>query len=104
MTGESPKPPEPPVGLGPAGRARWRQLTASVEFQPHELVILEEACRVVDVLARLRRRRPSPKTDVEIRLQQEQLRKLLGGISWPDDAGNLSAWGRAAALRRWHRG
>jgi hypothetical protein len=100
MTAESPK---PPAGLGPAGRARWRQLTAELEFQPHELVILEEACRVVDVLARLRRRRPSPKTDVEVRLQQEQLRKLLGGINWPDDGADkpLSQWGRTLAHRRW---
>ena len=65
----------PPTGLGPAGRARWKQFTADLEFQPHELIILEEACRVVDVLARIRRRRPSPKNDTEIRLQQEQLRK-----------------------------
>lgn len=69
-------PPKPPAGLGAAGAARWRRLTAALEFQPHELIVLEEACRVVDVLARLRRRKTDPKNDIEIRLQQEQLRKL----------------------------
>lgn len=95
--------PKPPADLGAAGAARWRQLTVALEFQPHELIVLEEACRVVDVLARLRRRRASATTDVEIRLQQEQLRKLLGGIAWPADEADLSKWGRTMANRKWRR-
>lgn len=97
-------PPKPPAGLGAAGAARWRRLTAALEFQPHELIVLEEACRVVDVLARLRRRKTDPKNDIEIRLQQEQLRKLLGGINWPaENEADLSHWGRSLANRRYRR-
>lgn len=42
--------PAAPRGLGRAGRALWRAETAKYEFDPHELVVLAELCRVKDRL------------------------------------------------------
>lgn len=45
--------PRAPVSLGPAGRAFWRSVLADYELSPAEAELLRQACRVVDVLARL---------------------------------------------------
>jgi hypothetical protein len=45
--------PRAPAGLGEAGRRFWREMAAAYEFAPAELETLRQACRVVDVLARI---------------------------------------------------
>jgi hypothetical protein len=40
----------PPKGLGPAGRALWRDSTGRYDFDPHELMLLAELCRCRDRL------------------------------------------------------
>jgi hypothetical protein len=42
----------PPAGLDAAGRSFWRSVLATYELSPVELVLLGQACRVVDLLDR----------------------------------------------------
>jgi hypothetical protein len=42
-----------PTGLGLAGEDLWNRLHDQVEFEAHELKLVEEACRVADVIAQL---------------------------------------------------
>ena len=42
-----------PSGLAARGRQMWRDLTALTEFDPAQLVLLEEACRIADRLDKL---------------------------------------------------
>jgi hypothetical protein len=42
--------PEPPAGLGAGGSALWASLTEGFDLASHELVMLKEACRTVDLL------------------------------------------------------
>jgi hypothetical protein len=37
-------------GFGPSGDRLWSKLTAEFEFEEHELALLREACRTVDLL------------------------------------------------------
>lgn len=101
--------PEPrakaPEGLSKAGKRLWKRLIVSdLEYRPDEILLIEEAARVADTLAELRQRPQDPKTRIECRLQQEQLRKLLRAISWPEENdANMSQWGRQMAQRRWRK-
>lgn len=40
----------PPKGVGPSGRALWRDVLGKYELEEHELALLREACRTVDDL------------------------------------------------------
>jgi hypothetical protein len=42
-----------PAGLGKDGKRLWRSITAEfdLEREPHQVQILAQACRVVDVIA-----------------------------------------------------
>ena len=40
----------PPEGAGKAGTALWRAVVAEYELEEHELLLLREAVRTVDVL------------------------------------------------------
>ncbi len=42
--------PNPPAGAGKAGTALWRAVLAEYELEEHELLLLREAVRTVDVL------------------------------------------------------
>ncbi len=42
--------PRPPRGTGRAGAALWRAVLAEYELEEHELLLLREAVRTVDVL------------------------------------------------------
>ncbi len=42
--------PNPPQGAGKAGSALWRAVLAEYELEEHELLLLREAVRTVDVL------------------------------------------------------
>lgn len=99
--------PRMPTGLGAAGKRAWRRLMhEAYEFTPSEILIVEEAARVADTLAELRKRpQDDPRTLREQRQQRELQRKLLTSIQWPADEGpGLSAWGREMAQRRWRKG
>jgi hypothetical protein len=45
--------PTPPPGCGTVGRKLWRSILTDYEFDQHEMVLLERACRVADVCAAL---------------------------------------------------
>jgi hypothetical protein len=47
--------PDPPKGLGPRGRAMWRQVVREWEPGPAERVLLVECCRTADELDVMRR-------------------------------------------------
>lgn len=42
-----------PPGLGAKGAAFWRKIIASYELAPHEEVVLEGACRELDLIAKI---------------------------------------------------
>jgi len=48
------KAPPAPTALGARGRKLWRAITAQYELRLDELVLLEEACRTLDDVERLR--------------------------------------------------
>lgn len=45
--------PRAPSGLGRRGRRLWREMNGSAQLGPGQLVLLAEACRIVDRLDRL---------------------------------------------------
>ena len=122
----------PARGLGPAGRALWRRLTAApeavdgeeltLEFSSGELVLLEQAAKAADGLAaletQLRREgltvtgsKGQPRLSglpAEIRLQRAALTRLVSGLAIPvgEEMSGLSPAGRRAqkaAQARWRR-
>jgi hypothetical protein len=52
-TSEAPKAPRPPEGLGPTGRALWRDTVAGYTFTTTELGVLRELCHAHDNATRL---------------------------------------------------
>ncbi len=116
-----------PAGLGTAGAALWKRLTAPVdgdelEFSVAELVTLELACRQADDIAHLEkvlaadgptvvgsrgqvRLSPIP---AELRLQRAALARLVAQLAIPDpdeEVGLAPSARRAqrAAEARWRR-
>jgi hypothetical protein len=50
------KQPKPPAGLESAGTAFWKSIHAEfggLKEEPHKLAMLEQACKVLDVIAEL---------------------------------------------------
>jgi hypothetical protein len=45
-----PKPPKPPSGLKTGGSAFWTAVVEKFELVDHELLVLKECCRTVDLL------------------------------------------------------
>ena len=85
-----------PAGLKPAGVRLWKRVTADFELDEHELALLLEACRTVDVLnvldAEVRLTGPlmdSPQglkahpAAVEARQQRITLARLLAALRLP---------------------
>jgi len=116
----SPK-PKTPTGLGGAGKALWRRLTAAFDFEVGELLIVETAARQADDLAALEavveatgltvpgsagQPRLNPAV-AECRQGRIALARMLGMLGMPDDddkpmtAASRSA--RHAAEARWGR-
>lgn len=112
---------EPPDGLDDAGSALWEAVTVEYQLEPHERVLLAEACRLADRVAGLEavvereglmvtgsmgQPRLHPAV-AEIRQSRLTLVRVLGGISYPDQDGRpLTAAGRhaqVAAIERWRR-
>ena len=115
------KAPPVPKDLGAEGRAAWRRLSARYVFAVHELDLLGEYCRTLDLLTALRAELAAGALTVhspqagpmgnrmlaEIRSSQGELRKLAEAIGFPDPAAELPAMGPAARAgnrrRRTHR-
>ena len=90
------KAPSPPRGTGKAGAALWRAVLAEYELEQHELLLLREAVRTVDVLDELTERvaqdgpvlvssqgdRAHPAL-VEARQQRITLARLLAALRLP---------------------
>lgn len=113
--------PKTPAGLGAAGKALWRRLTGTFDFESGELVILETAARQADALAALEavvaesglmvagsagQPRLNPAV-AECRQGRIALARMLGMLGMPDDedkpmtAASRSA--RHASEARWNR-
>ncbi len=88
--------PKPPVGTGTAGRRLWADVLKAYELEQHELLLLREAVRTVDVLDDLTARvavdgsvigssqgdRAHPAL-VEARQQRITLARLLAALRLP---------------------
>jgi len=96
----------------------WADVTGTFALRVDELAVLKQAARVVDTLERLDvalagvdlvvvgsagQQREHPLLS-EARQQRAALARLLSQLKLPDadaEANLASAWGRAAARRRW---
>ena len=98
-TGEDPLVPK---DLGPEGQAAWDEMSRGATMRADEKLLLAEACRLIDDLAKMRREGTA--STQQVRLAQEQLRKLLTSVRWEGaaDGGQMSQWGRELANRRHH--
>ena len=104
--------PNPPSDLVARGRGRrfWRSVTSEFEADPHDLELLAEGCRMLDLLDAIRDElddqpllldgRTNPLL-VESRLIRAELRLLLGRFGWDEDEPSRRA--RRAANARWGR-
>jgi hypothetical protein len=111
-----------PAGLGPSGRALWRDVMRDYGLAPHEAAILVQVCRVVDRLDAIEAEladgpllvpgstgqpRANPLL-AEQRMQMRVLEALCRALSIPlpgEDVGRRrSPTAREAAMQRWGRG
>ena len=115
---ESPK-IKRPTGLKAKGRKLWDTILDVYELGPHELSILEDACRETDLVDRLERElKDAPMVvpgsmgqDVvhplvqEVRQHRATKAQLITKLALPDEdgAGSRSAAGRDLAAARWRR-
>src|SRR5664279_4290639 len=105
---------KPPTGLGTAGKRLWRAVLEPYELDEHELLLLREACRTVDVLDRLHEEAAAAPVTVEnfrgdqvahpamteARQQRITLTRLLASLRLPageDDATMVRPQRRGAA-------
>ena len=108
--------PKPPTGTGTAGRRLWQSVVSDFEMDEHELAVLTEATRTVDVLDELdaavraegaivagpQGSRANPAV-VEARQQRVVLARLLAALRMPvGEAGDEPA--NARPRRRGPRG
>lgn len=112
--------PKAPAGLQARGKYIWRRIQATYSFDdcPEKLIILEEACRTADVVARLQaivdgaedlrvrgsQGQPVAMPEVaELRQYRALLTSLLKSLTLPDDEDILtrSQLGRLGAKARW---
>ena len=117
--------PQPPGGLGEAGRALWESIIPTYELKPDELVILRHACREEDLIDRLEAALATSELDARGSMGQEvispyvpELRQhratqatLLGKIKIPESPASaarkkaaVSESARKAARTRWGSG
>ncbi len=91
--------PKPPAGTEAAGRRLWLSVVAAFELDEHELVMLRQAVRTVDLLDELQRAVDadgvlvsSPQGErthpgvVELRQQRIALARLLAALRLPQGA------------------
>jgi hypothetical protein len=67
-----------PAGLGPSGRALWRQVHAAYGLNPAETLMLTELCRVADRLDRIEHELAGAPLIVEGSTGQPRSHPLLG--------------------------
>lgn len=103
-----PEPPRAPAGTRDPGRALWRSVVNVFELDEHELALLREAVRTVDLLGELDAavRRDGPLVEspqgqrahpavVEARAQRIALARLLAALRLPSgEAGDEKASAR----------
>lgn len=110
-----------PAGLDEPGRKLWDEISGKYELRADELCTLEEACREVDLIARLDDALDGASMMVagsmgqqvvnpllgEVRQHRGVLARLLGYLRLPDDSEGTaearSTQARAAANARWSR-
>lgn len=110
-----------PAGLGKAGKALWSSLVAAYEFAPHEVVLVERACRLADREAQLQEviardglvvdgSNGQPRLNgavAEARLTTLAISRVLGSLKMPDESGRplsaASVRSQRAANSRWDR-
>lgn len=112
---------DPPVMLGPAGRAFWDEIMGAYELRADERVLLVQACQTMDVIADLERVIdaarahgvvPPAKVLTELRGHRVTLIRLVRALELPDPADAQptaaqrlrSARARDVVDARWHRG
>lgn len=113
----------PPKGLGTRGRRLWKQSLDQFEFRPDELIVLEDACRHVDVVDALAAKLEGADLVTagskgqmtahpllqELRASKDLVAKLLRQLGLPDEVGGdrsteRSSAGRRLARQRWRMG
>ena len=103
-----------PSDLKPRGRGRrfFRAVTAEFEPDPHEVELLAEAARMLDLVDRLREATADVPLEVdgkthplivELRQVRSDLRLLLSSFAWEDGDTPNSRRARRAAEVRWAR-
>lgn len=111
-----------PRGLKAAGRKLWRDVTGKFELDVDEERLLEQACRELDLIARLDAAIDGDEFELtvegsmgqqvtnplltEVRQHRNTFASLVGKLSLPseDGAASASSSARALAQKRWKRG
>lgn len=124
MSDKTTRTPGAPANLGEAGRALWGDVAGTYDLRPDELRVLGEACREVDLIARMEAElRDGPLTVpgsqgqpvaspliAELRQHRTALTRLFDVLALPDaDGGSRevdmrrarSQLGRTAVRARW---
>lgn len=105
-----------PKGIGREGRRLWKAVTKDYKLRPDELIVLENACRTVDLIAEMQeamtgeplvtsgskgQEREHPLLS-ELRQQRTFLTRALAQLRLPDVGGVASInQHRHAAQSRW---
>jgi phage terminase small subunit len=107
--------------LKPAGRAFWRRVTAVYELAPGETALLVQACKTLDVLARIDRalareglvvagstgqRRAHPLVAAradQVRTLETVIRGMCLPQPWEAEGSRRSPQQQAAVMERWRR-
>lgn len=109
--------PPPPKGTRPSGRALWRDVLSRYELEQHELALLREMVRTVDLLDKLavvadkegpmvagpHGKKPHPAI-TESRQQRIAFARLTAALRLPAGAENDQATGRRPQRRVGARG
>ncbi len=111
--------PVTPEGLGSKAEDVWRDTVDKYELRGHELRILEDACREVDLIERMQTALAATPLIVEgsqgqpvesplvkeIRQHRVTYQRLVGALKLPEEdepASSRSTSARAAAMARWN--
>lgn len=122
MTEAKREPLPAPDGLGERALRLWAGVTTAYDLRVDDVIVLEDACREIDLIDRLEDDMPTSGFTVkggygstlinpvipELRQHRALLAKLLGQLKLPDDPGtgateDASTAARRAANARWGR-